>query len=81
MLETVTTRSEVSNTLQKASTITTNFPKLVPGEMSPYPMVEKVTTVNHIDSKYESKESAPLDLKYGFSKMRIRYAAVNIVVL
>ena len=51
MLETVTTSSDVSKTLQKAKTITIIWPNFVPGDMSPYPIVEKVMVVNQIDSK------------------------------
>ena len=51
MLETVTTRREVSKTLQKARMMTMILPNFVPGDISPYPIVEKVTVVNQIDSK------------------------------
>lgn len=72
MLDTVTTSREVRSALQNARIITATLPGFVPGEMSPYPMVVCVTTVNQMDSKKESKSGYFCILKYGFSKMRMR---------
>ena len=63
ILDTVTTSRDVSKTLQNASIITIVLPQYVPGERSPYPIVEKVIAVNQIDSKYESNLGSPIYLK------------------
>ena len=47
MLEHATTRSEMSNAPQKAKIIANIWPGGVHGEISPYPIVVRVTTVHH----------------------------------
>lgn len=48
-----TTKEDIRRAPQKANIMVTNFPGGVTGEISPYPIVVSVITVNQIELKYE----------------------------
>ena len=62
-LETITTVNERRRAPQKARIIVIKRPGGETGDISPYPIVVRVITVNQHALKYESKTGYPIDLK------------------
>ena len=79
MLVITTTSNESSSAPQNAKSIVITFPGTVPGEISPYPIVVSVMTVNQTALKYESKTSSLWCRKYSISKILTRYAEAKTV--